>query len=129
MLVGAVVLLLLAQVVVALDLGLVGVVTGMLLFFLAFNYLEASLPSLVSRLATREQPGGRHGRFFDLPVSWGGAGWQSWPGWCTSWAGDAGLLLLVSLMTALWIWLAARDVREPAGGRAENDVAHGYGTE
>ena len=128
MLVGAVVLLLLAQVVVALDLGWAGVVTGMLLFFLAFNYLEASLPSLVSRLAPGNNRGAAMGVFSTCQFLGAGLG-GSLAGLVYEWAGDAGLLLLVSLMTVLWIWLAARDVREPSGGRTENDVAHGYGAE
>lgn len=56
--VASVALLLVAQVLLALLSGsLIGLAVALLVFFTAFNFLEASLPALISRVAPREAKG------------------------------------------------------------------------
>ncbi|MCY4471780.1 MAG: MFS transporter [Kistimonas sp.] len=123
-LVGAVALLWIAQLVVALEPGITGLMAGIVLFFLAFNYLEASLPTLVSKIAPTGSRGAAMGVFSTSQFLGAGLG-GGLAGLVYQWCGDAGLLVLVSLVTVLWAWLAVVDLKgacSPLGSQAPAPV-------
>ncbi|MCW8828738.1 MAG: MFS transporter [Gammaproteobacteria bacterium] len=109
---GAVALLLLAQ------LGLIwgqdnfwAIALMLQLFFLAFNLLEATLPSLVSKIAPPQSKGTAMGVYtssqFIGAFIGGAAG-----GWVHGQFGTEAVFAFSALLIALW-WLAAVTMREP----------------
>ena len=84
--------------------GLWGLGLGLFLFFIAFNLIEASLPSLVSRLAPRSVRGQALGAFNtvqSLGLFVGGA----LGGWVFKGFGAPQVFLLGALAAALWLAL------------------------
>ena len=80
-------------------------------FFVGFNYLEASLPSLVSKTAYAGGRGtalGVYSSFQFLGVFAGGAA----GGWVFQHWGSAGIALCSSLLAALW-WLSCLNMKAP----------------
>jgi MFS family permease len=78
---------------------------GMWLFFVGFNYLEANLPSLVSKTATAEHRGAAMGVYSSCQFCGafaGGAG----GGWVLQYAGLEALFVLCMALAALWLWTA-----------------------
>ena len=109
---GAVALLGVSQASAALaPLSWVPTVATMLAFFVAFNYLEASLPALVSRYCDADSKGVAMGVFANgqfLGAFAGGAlgGWIS-----ATWGGDA-IYWMNAMVSVVWLALAAgMDVR------------------
>jgi MFS family permease len=106
--VGAVALMLVAQVTLALSLGLFwGVVLALLLYFIAFNTLEASLPSLVSKIAPPEAKGTAMGIYNTsqaIGLFFGGAV----GGWLAQQHGYAAVFVFCAMLIAVWLVLAAR---------------------
>ena len=105
-LVSAVALLLVAEAgLAASGGGIATLAVWMLLFFVAFNVLEALLPSLVSRLAPAHGRGvaiGVYNTTQTLGVFFGGlAG-----GWVASHYGTTGVFVVCALLAALWLALA-----------------------
>ncbi|MGV6859148.1 MAG: MFS transporter [bacterium] len=98
--------LLLAEIIMYLDFGgLTGLVVGLFVFFVAFNFLEASLPSLVAKLAPADAKGTAMGvystsQFFGIFV--GG----SMGGWMHEHHGIQGVYLFAACIVALWLALA-----------------------
>ncbi|MDE2195862.1 MAG: MFS transporter [Gammaproteobacteria bacterium] len=91
------------------------VLLALLLFFTAFNLLEASLPSLISRLAPPHAKGTALGvysssQFFGIFL--GGA----LGGWLQGVWGVNGVFGFCALLAALW-WLVALPMRPPAAAR------------
>lgn len=84
----------------------VALLVGVLfVFFYGFNVLEASQPSLVSRLAPAHARGtamGVYNTLQSLGFFVGGAA----GGWCTKYYGAQGLFLACSAAMALWLMLA-----------------------
>ena len=85
---------------------------GLFVFFAGFNFLEASLPSLVSKLSpagTRGTAMGVYstGQFLGAALggSLGGLAMQHW--------GIAGVLILCTIPTALWWWLSVTMKQPP----------------
>lgn len=85
---------------------------GLFVFFAGFNFLEASLPSLVSKLSpagTRGTAMGVYstGQFLGAALggSLGGLAMQHW--------GVTGVLLLCTIPTALWWWLSVTMQQPP----------------
>lgn len=81
------------------------------LFFTAFNFLEASLPSLVSKTAPAEKKGTAMGiysssQFFGAFLG-GGFG-----GWAYGEFGVSGVFIFCAVMVGLW-WLLAVSMRAP----------------
>ena len=75
------------------------------LFFLGFNYLEASLPSLVSRMAPADRKGTALGVYSSsqfLGSFLGGA----LGGWVMGHYGSSGIFSLMATMAGLWLVLA-----------------------
>ena len=86
--------------------------TGLFIFFAGFNFLEASLPSIVSKLSpagTRGTAMGIYstGQFLGAALggSLGGLAMQHW--------GITGVLILCTIPTALWWWLSVTMTQPP----------------
>jgi MFS family permease len=116
-LIGAVALLLVVEAALGVVKADVALLAGLMLgFFVAFNLLEAMLPSLVSRMAP---PGGRgvaigvYNTTQTLGVFFGGL----LGGWVARHQGATGVFLGCAVLAALWLGLAAgmRPVR-PVNG-------------
>ena len=105
-LLASVVLLLAAEAAFAvLDSGIAAIAVPMLAFFVAFNVLEALLPSLVSRLAPATGRGvaiGVYNTTQTLGVFFGGL----LGGWVASHKGDTGVFALCAALVAVWLALA-----------------------
>jgi len=100
--------------------GLPVVIGALLAFFTAFNLLEASLPSLISRVAPAEAKGTALGiysssQFFGIFV--GGA----LGGWLQGILGFIGVFGLCSVLAGLW--LAVAIAMRPPGRASSNDAA------
>jgi MFS family permease len=106
-LVGAVALLFGAEALLgAIDGGLAGLAALMLAFFVAFNVLEAMLPSLVSRLAPAEGRGmaiGVYNTTQTLGVFFGGIV----GGWVAQYYGTTAVFGVCAALVVLWLLLAA----------------------
>lgn len=106
-LVGTVALMLVAQIALALSLDFFwGVVGALLLYFIAFNVLEASLPSLISKIAPPEAKGTAMGVYNTaqaLGLFFGGAA----GGWLAQHAGQPAVFLFCAALIAVWLVLAA----------------------
>lgn len=79
-----------------------GLAALLLLFYMAFNYLEASLPSLMSRLAPASAKGAALGVYATaqfLGAALGGAG----GGWLLHRAGAGALFLVCAGLVVLWL--------------------------
>lgn len=109
---GAVALLLVAQVIAWSERdSLIGLIVSVFLFFAAFNFLEATLPSLVSRQAPAGNRGTAMGAYSTcqfLGAGLGGAlsgvAYQSY--------GHIGVLVVCGSATAVW-WLLVMTMRQP----------------
>jgi len=96
--------------------SLVAVMLFALVFFLAFNLLEAAMPSMVSQLigsAGRGQKMGLYTTFQFLGAFLGGVG----GGWLLGFSGDVVTLSVAGLFCALWavamlLWLKAVDNKQ-----------------
>ncbi|RMF83001.1 MAG: MFS transporter [Nitrospirae bacterium] len=84
--------------------SLAGIVAGLLLFFVAFNVLEASLPSLVSKAA----PAGLRGTGIGVynMSEFAGAGLGGAVGGALYGHGAGALFLALAAVTAVWLLLA-----------------------
>jgi MFS family permease len=105
-LIASVVLLLAAEAgFAAFDGGLVAIAVLMLAFFVAFNVLEALLPSLVSRLAPARGRGvaiGVYNTTQTLGVFFGGL----LGGWVASHQGATGVFAVCAVLVAVWFAIA-----------------------
>jgi MFS family permease len=106
-LLAAVALLLGAEALLAaLDRGIAVIAGLMLAFFIAFNVLEALLPSLVSRIAPAEGRGvaiGVYNTTQTLGVFFGGL----LGGWVASHHGTTGVFAVCAVLVAVWLALAS----------------------
>jgi predicted MFS family arabinose efflux permease len=87
------------------DAGIGGIAALMLAFFIAFNVLEALLPSLVSRLAPRQGRGvaiGVYNTTQTLGVFFGGL----LGGWVAGALGSAAVFAVCAALVILWLLLA-----------------------
>ncbi len=104
--VGAIILLMLSQITLVFVTGSVlGIVIALFMFFLAFNTLEASLPSLVAKSAPTDKKGTAMGvysssQFFGAFVG-GVTG-----GWLYGVAGTGTVFAFCAVMAAIWMLLA-----------------------
>ncbi|MFN3566214.1 MAG: MFS transporter, partial [Burkholderiaceae bacterium] len=83
----------------------------LLLFFVAFNILEASLPSLTSRVAPPSHKGLALG-IYNTTQSIGLFAGGALGGWLASRAGSSGVFYTSAALLAVW-WLVAAGMREP----------------
>jgi len=106
-LLGAVALLLAVEAILgAVQAGVAGLAALMLGFFVAFNLLEAMLPSLVSRIAPRDGRGAAIGVYNTtqtLGVFFGGL----LGGWVARHHGATGVFIVCAGLSALWLVVAA----------------------
>ena len=110
---GAIMVLIAATVVLAMGgTGLIPVVAGLLVFFTAFNLLEATLPSLVSRLAPAGAKGtaiGVYGAIQFIGTFCGAAA----GGWLSQYHGAAAVFGFCGALAVIWLLLAI-GMRVPA---------------
>lgn len=88
------------------------IVLALLLYFIAFNTLEASLPSLVSKIAPPEAKGTAMGVYNTaqaLGLFCGGA----LGGWLSRDFGPAAVFVFAAILMAIWLWLAIRMTPPP----------------
>ncbi len=105
--VGAVALMLMAQLLLAATMTMFwGVVIALLLYFIAFNTLEASLPSLVSKIAPPEAKGTAMG-VYNTSQAFGLFFGGVTGGWLAQHYGFASVFAFCALLMAVWLWLAA----------------------
>jgi MFS family permease len=90
-------------------------ITALLLFFVAFNVLEALLPSLVSKAAPAQSRGTAMGVYATSQFLGAFAG-GAWGGWCYGMWGANGVLLGCACLAFLWM-LAAGSIKGFAGVR------------
>lgn len=112
--VGAVGVLLIGEVALALGLhSLPALVAGLLLFFAAFNLLEATLPSFVSRYAPADLKGSAVGVYASLQFLGAFAG-AAIGGWLAQHAGAAAVFGFGVALTAVWLVVGATMAAPPA---------------
>lgn len=105
--VGAVAILFLTQAILAIDhSSLLLIVALMVLFFAAFNIMEASLPSLISKVAPADAKGTAMGvysssQFFGIFVGGTIGGWAYGAG------GTSGVFTFCAIVAAVWLLVAA----------------------
>ena len=117
--VGAVALLLAVQALFAFQTGgLVSLAVLLLAFFVAFNVLEASLPSLVSRLAPADAKGAALG-VYNTTQSLGLFAGGLIGGWVQQHWGKPAVFLVTAALVALWLVLAVGHRRWPTRGDAK----------
>ncbi len=111
--VAAIALMFFAQVGLALSMHLFwGIVAALFAYFVAFNILEASLPSLVSKIAPPESKGTAMGVYNTsqaLGLFFGGAA----GGWLAQHHGYGAVFTFCAGLMAIWLVLAARMVPPP----------------
>ncbi|WP_460883358.1 MFS transporter [Pseudaeromonas pectinilytica] len=90
----------------------VGLLIGMQLFFIAFNLMEALLPSLVSKEAPAGFKGTAMGIYSTAQFLGVGVG-GSLGGYLLGMAGSSVVFLFAAMLALLW-WLIARPMPEPA---------------
>jgi MFS family permease len=105
--VAAVALMLGAQIMLALTMAhFWGVVAALLLYFIAFNTLEASLPSLVSKIAPPESKGTAMG-VYNTSQAFGLFFGGFLGGWLAQHHGFSAVFVFCAGLMAVWLWLAA----------------------
>ncbi|NTV10357.1 MAG: MFS transporter [Zoogloea sp.] len=82
------------------------VVAGLLVFFIAFNVLEATLPSMISRIAPPQAKGSALG-VYNTTQSVGLFLGSSLGGWLAQHHGDAAVFLACGVFALLWLGVAA----------------------
>lgn len=111
--VGAVALMLAAQLLLAATMTLFwGVVVALLIYFIAFNTLEASLPSLVSKIAPPEAKGTAMG-VYNTAQAFGLFFGGVTGGWLAQHHGFAAVFQFCALLMVVWLVLALRMTPPP----------------
>ena len=87
------------------------VLPGLLLFFMAFNFLEATLPSLVSKLSKAGTRGTAMGMYSTCQFLGAALGGFT-GGWALEHWGITGVLVACIIPTALW-WLLSVTMKQP----------------
>lgn len=112
--VAAIACMLAAQLLFAASISLFwGIVASLTLYFIAFNVLEASLPSLITKIAPAASKGtaiGVYNTAQSLGVFLGGV----MGGWLSHYYGYAAVFLFCSVLMALWLALAVGMQAPPA---------------
>ena len=89
----------------ALPLSVAGVASGLLVFFVAFNFLEASLPALVSRAAPASSKGTATGLYSSVQFLGTFLGAAA-GGWLSQHAGRGAVALACAVAVLGWLWAA-----------------------
>ncbi|HVO88945.1 MAG TPA: MFS transporter [Casimicrobiaceae bacterium] len=110
---GAVALLLIAQVVLGMSQHTIaGLVAGLILFFTAFNLLEATLPALVSRYAPRDMKGTAVGIYSSVQFLGTFAGAAA-GGWLAQHEGGIAVFAFGVVLTMIWLGVGATMAAPP----------------
>jgi MFS family permease len=121
--VAAVALLLLTQVGFMFGTGsLTGLAAALLSFFVAFNILEATLPSLISRIAPARAKGAALG-VYNTTQALGVFSGALAGGWLTKHHGPTAVFVGAAVMAGIWLFLAA--TMPPVAPRKPAVPAHG----
>lgn len=116
--VSAVAVLMVAQLLLALMLdSLWGIAVALLVFFAAFNLLEASLPSLISKIAPVGMKGTAIGVYSSIQFLGSFVG-ATTGGYLYGNYGGPALFIFCGTLLALWLWLAAT-MKTPAAVRTK----------
>lgn len=111
--VGAVALMLTAQVALAFSLThFWGIVVALLAYFIAFNILEATLPSLISKIAPPEAKGTAMG-VYNTSQAFGLFFGGMTGGWLAQHVGFDAVFLFCAALMVVWLWLAWRMTPPP----------------
>lgn len=100
------------------------VVAGLVSFFVAFNILEAMLPSLISRVAPARAKGAALG-VYNTTQALGVATGASAGGWIAQHLGGGSVFLAAAVMVVLWLLAAATMAPVPLRRSAVADGGHG----
>lgn len=100
------------------------VVTGLLSFFVAFNILEAMLPSLVSRIAPSRAKGAALG-VYNTTQAFGLFLGGALGGWLAKNAGTEVVFSAGAALVAVWLVVAATMAPVPLRRRPASDADHG----
>ena len=115
---GSIVLILASQLgYAAQPVGLLPFAVLLLVFFAAFNVLEATLPSMVSRLAPPDVKGTALG-IYNTTQALGLFAGGALGGWASSRFGDVAVFVLCAGTSVVWLGVALGARRWPAPGRA-----------
>lgn len=110
--VGAVVLLALSELVLMAEWhSLIGIVVGLLLFFIAFNLLEATLPSLIAKITPPDKKGTAMG-VYSSSQFFGAFCGGALGGWLYGVAGFNWVFGFCAVVALVWVAVAAT-MREP----------------
>lgn len=90
-----------------------GLLSALLLFFLAFNYLEGALPSMISRLAPPDQKGAALGTYSTSQFLGNFAG-GTLGGWALGEGGVGAVFAVGALLPLIWLSFAYRLRPAPA---------------
>jgi MFS family permease len=105
--VGAIALLIIAELVFMAEYRhLAGLIAGLLLFFIAFNLLEATLPSLIAKMAPPDKKGTAMGVYSSSQFLGAFVG-GSLGGWLMGAEGITWVFFMGMLAAALWLGVAA----------------------
>ena len=122
---GSVVLITLAQWLLHGELGAWAFCFGLWLFFVGFNYLESTLPSLISKTVYAGGKGTALGVYSSFQFMGAFAGGVA-GGFALQYWGDQGVLYTCLALGAVW-WVVSLGMQEPR--KLENRMLHFPGTE
>lgn len=112
--VAAIAVLIVAEVMLAIGAGsLARIIAGLVVFFAAFNLLEATLPSLVSKFAPAALKGTAVGVYSSIQFMGTFVGAAA-GGWIAQHVGHAAVFGLGVVLSALWLLLSATMASPPA---------------
>ncbi len=99
-------------------------VINLFLFFIAFNVLEALLPSLISRIAPAAHKGTALGVYSTAQFLGAFVGGIV-GGWCYAQQGAAGVFLFCGMMMLLWLLVMLKGVQSEKGQTQETQIESG----
>ncbi|WP_162932192.1 MFS transporter [Solimonas sp. K1W22B-7] len=100
-----------------------GLLASLLLYFIAFNYLEGSLPSMISRMAPPQQKGAALGVYSTAQVLGGGVG-APLAGYVLGHWGITGVFCLAAVLPVLWLSFAVRLAPPPVADPQPLNSSH-----
>lgn len=106
--------------------SMIGLLIALLLFFVAFNYLEGALPSMISRMAPAQQRGAALGVYSTAQVLGGGFGGPLGGLALHHW-GVPGVFCAAALLPLIWLGFALPGARPASGAAATPQAGPGRG--
>ncbi len=96
--------------------NITNLVIGAFLYFIAFNFLEASLPSILSKIAPPGMKGAVLGVYSSSQFLGAGLG-GALTGLMVQYTGYQGMMTMCCMLTALW-WITSFFIKEPVHARS-----------